>query len=132
MKLQITKIKETCLYVSDLEATKEFYHDKLGLPLITLVKNRHVFFRAGSSVLLCFIAETTKQEERLPPHYGEGQLHFAFEVPENQYEVWKEKVQKAGIKIEQEMLWRANIKSFYFRDPDGHLAEIVTHALWDY
>jgi len=131
MELQIAKIKETCLYVADLEVTKNFYHDKLGLPVIALVKNNHVFFRAGSSVLLCFIAETAKKKKQLPPHYGQGHLHFAFEVSSEQYEAWKEKVQKAGIKIEQEVTWKPEVHSFYFRDPDGHLAEMITGSLWE-
>jgi len=53
----------------------------MGLSIIGFVENRHIFFRAGSSVLLCFNPETTKKEERLPPHFGTGQLHFAFEAP---------------------------------------------------
>jgi catechol 2,3-dioxygenase-like lactoylglutathione lyase family enzyme len=131
MQPRFTRIKETCLYVKDLEATRVFYHEKLGLEVIGSVKDRHVFFRAGESVLLCFIAESTKEEGTLPPHYGSGHLHFAFETSAEYYPVWKEKIEKQGIKIEQEVTWKGNRKSFYFRDPDGHLAEIVMEGIWD-
>lgn len=130
--LHFTRIKETCLYVKDLEATKEFYHGKLGLEVIGFVSDRHVFFRAGESVLLCFIADSTKPTGgTLPAHYGSGNLHFAFETTDEEYEKWKEQIRRVGIDIEQETTWRDNRKSFYFRDPDGNLAEIVMQGIWD-
>ncbi len=128
--LPINHIKETCLYVKDLEATRHFYHEVMGLSLIGFVENRHVFFKAGSSVLLCFNAETTKNDERLPPHFGEGNLHFAFEVPNDAYESWKEHLMTQNVAIEQEVTWRDNLKSFYFRDPDHHCVEIVMVGIW--
>lgn len=97
--MKVIGIKETCIYVSDLERTKEFYSAKLGLPLISLVKNRHVFFRAGSSVLLCFIADQTKKEKELPPHGATGSVHFAFEVSANEYTKALQHIKNAGITI---------------------------------
>jgi len=129
--LPINQIKETCLYVKDLTASKVFYHDLLGFPIIGSVANRHVFFRAGSSILLCFNATTTKNDTKLPPHFGEGQLHFAFEVPNDAYEDWKKHITQNNILIEKEVIWRKNLKSFYFRDPDKHCVEIVMVGIWD-
>jgi catechol 2,3-dioxygenase-like lactoylglutathione lyase family enzyme len=84
--MQISRIKETCIYISDLQRTKAFYAGQLGLPLISLVAGRHVFFRAGESVLLCFVAEQTINEKALPPHGASGSVHFAFEVTESNYD----------------------------------------------
>ena len=130
MSLSFTKIKETALYVKDLDATRQFYHEQLGLPVVSHVEGRHIFFRAGESMLLCFIAEATKQDENLPPHYGSGQLHFAFETEVDHYEDWKNKIREMGLTIEKEVLWRKNLKSFYFRDPDNHSVEIVMRGIW--
>jgi len=127
----IRQIKETCLYVKDLEKTKHFYHDLLGLPIIGMVKNRHVFFKAGTSVLLCFLPEVTKAETEIPPHYGYGKLHLAFEVDEEDYLNWKQKIENAEIKIVQEYTWKNGLHSFYFEDPDEHLLEIVPKGLWE-
>lgn len=129
--LQINQIKETCLYVHDLAKTKAFYHDKLQLPIIGFVENSHIFFRAGSSVLLCFIAENSKHKKQLPPHYGVGHLHFAFEVSDEQYAIWKSHLPTIGIPIIQEVSWKNNTKSFYFKDPDNHVGEIVMVGMWD-
>ncbi|MDZ7693786.1 MAG: VOC family protein [Balneolaceae bacterium] len=83
--MQFSQIKETCLYVQDLDKTEAFYKNKLQLDVIGKEEGRHVFFRVGSSVLLCFIADATKKEDVLPAHYGQGSLHIAFEVPKEQY-----------------------------------------------
>lgn len=129
--MEIKKIKETCLYVTDLEESKDFYTGKLGFKLIGEVKDRHVFFRAGASVLLCFIAEASEKGGNLPPHHGSGQLHLAFEVEKKQYAAWKDKVKSVGISIEQEYDWGGGFLSFYFRDPDQHLLEVVMEGMWE-
>lgn len=128
--MNIKKIKETCLYVKDLAESKAFYHGKLGF-VIGELEGRHVFFRVGSSVLLCFIAEVSEKSGTLPPHFGEGQLHLAFEVEKEQYRPWKQKVQNLGIPIEQEYNWGGGFLSFYFRDPDEHLLEIIMEGMWE-
>jgi catechol 2,3-dioxygenase-like lactoylglutathione lyase family enzyme len=129
--MEIKKIKETCLYVADLEASKRYYHNKIGFEVIGEVKGRHVFFRAGASVLLCFISEASKESKVLPPHFGTGHLHLAFEVEKEQYEPWKNKIKDAGIAIEQEYDWGGGFLSFYFRDPDQHLLEVVMEGMWE-
>jgi len=130
MAIKVTRIKETCLYVKDLQKTYEFYHGKLGLPLINFTEDRHVFFKAGSSVLLCFNPEATAAEDKLPPHFGSGQLHFALEVLPENYQAAREHLQKQGIEIEHEQEW-GDLRSLYFRDPDGHLVEIVMKDIWN-
>lgn len=127
----ILQIKESCLYVKDLDRTEAFYHRKLGLPLLRKKKGRHVFFRAGTSVLLCFIASATREEKNLPPHYASGHQHLAFEVAPSEYHVWKQKVLNAGITIEHEQPWKHGLHSFYFQDPDEHVLEIVPQGIWE-
>ena len=58
--MNFIKIKDTCLYIKDLERAREFYHEILELPLISYVEGKHIFFRAGSSVLLCFNPDDSK------------------------------------------------------------------------
>ncbi|WP_258099615.1 VOC family protein [Marinoscillum pacificum] len=128
--MEFTQIKETCLYVSDLDQSYAFYHDKLGLPLISKVPNRHVFFRLGTSVLLCFIAEATKGEKELPPHFASGKQHIAFEVAKDNYNETKEKFKVLGIEITHCQKWPGSYESFYLEDPDGHVLEIVPEGMW--
>lgn len=128
---QVTQIKETALYVRDLDRTEDFYHNKLQFEVISREEDRHIFFKVGSSILLCFLADVTKESETLPPHYGKGKMHFAFEVPKEKYRETKEWIRENGIDIEHEQDWGDEYQSFYFRDPDGHSLEIVPAGMWD-
>ena len=129
--MQFNQIKETCLYVQDLDRTEKFYSEILDLEVISRSKGRHIFFKAGTSVLLCFIAEATKQENNLPGHFGEGNMHIAFELPKEKYDDTKAELKSVGIEIEHEQQWSDEYRSFYFRDPDGHSIEIVPAGMWD-
>ncbi len=129
--LSFGHIKETCLYIKDLDKAEAFYHHKLGLPLVSKEPDRHIFFRAGSSMLLCFIADNTRNETRFPAHFGEGKQHMAFGVPLKDYETWKSRFIELGIDITHEHTWSSDLKSFYFEDPDGNVLEVVPDELWD-
>jgi catechol 2,3-dioxygenase-like lactoylglutathione lyase family enzyme len=129
--MKFIHIKETCIYISDLEKTKSFYADKLGLEVIAMVEGMHVFFRAGNSVLLCFIKGVPEKNTHTPPHGATGQIHFAFEVNTNEYEDAKNEIIQKGISIEHEHEWKNNLLSFYFRDPDNNLVEIAQKGIWE-
>ena len=129
--MQFTHIKETCLYIHDLDKAQEFYHDKLGLPIIDREDGRYIFFRVGASVLLCFVPEKSKTQTNLPPHYGFGDIHLAFECNANDYQAWKNKLIAVGIEITHETTWKHGALSFYFQDPEGNVLEIVQPGIWD-
>jgi len=128
--MSILKIKESVLYCRNLEETREFYHEVLGFPVIDFVEGHHIFFSAGTTVLLCFNPETSKLKKSPPPHYARGPQHIAFEVKEADYVNWNEKLQKLNIEIIDEITWDNGLKSFYFRDPDSHILEIVPRGIW--
>ena len=130
--MNITKIKETCLYVNDLEQCKAFYQDKLGLELINYVPGKHIFFNAGGSVLLIFNPSDSKTKLSPPAHYGGGKQHFAFEVRKSDYQDAKAEIRKKGIAIIDEVTWQSGEESFYFNDPEGNVLEIVPdRGIWD-
>ncbi len=126
------RIKETCFYARDLKAIKTFYHDVLGLPVISHLEEKHIFFRAGESVLLCFNPDDSRNKKSPPAHFASGKLHFAFEVREEDYEAEKYKLEGAGVKIIDEVTWPTGKRSFYFEDPAGNVLEIVPeNGIWD-
>jgi catechol 2,3-dioxygenase-like lactoylglutathione lyase family enzyme len=129
-RLKIRQIKETCIYSRDLEAMKAFYHDLLGLNIIHYLPGKHIFFRAGASVLLCFNPDDSRQKVSPPAHYAEGKYHFAFEVSTDAYEAHKEAIRKKGIVIRDEVTWQNGQLSFYFEDPAGNVLEIVPEGIW--
>jgi catechol 2,3-dioxygenase-like lactoylglutathione lyase family enzyme len=130
--MKFLRIKETCLYVHDLDAAQRFYNGKLGMEVINYVPGKHIFFRAGSSVLLCFNPEDSRQKKSPPAHYGEGKQHFAFEVPQADYAESRRSILSLGIEITDEVEWSNGQKSFYFEDPEGNVLEILPEgAIWD-
>lgn len=130
--MEFLKIKETCLYVHDLEKAKHFYHEVLGMPVINYVEGKHLFLRAGQSVLLLFNPEDSKEKTSPPAHYGGGRQHFAFEVSANAYTQSKDEISGKGIAIIDEITWKSGQMSFYFNDPEGNVLEILPEGgIWD-
>jgi catechol 2,3-dioxygenase-like lactoylglutathione lyase family enzyme len=130
--MNFLKIKETCLYVHDLEVSRKFYCGTLGLSEISYVKEKHLFLRAGHSVLLLFNPEDSKNKISPPAHYGGGKQHFAFEVADGNYMAAKAEVISKGISVTEEITWKSGKKSFYFNDPEGNVLEIVPDTgIWE-
>ncbi|NJN41779.1 MAG: glyoxalase [Flammeovirgaceae bacterium] len=129
--MNLLSIKETCIYWEDLEGAKSFYHNKLGLPVIHYAPAKHIFFRAGMSVLLCFNPTDSANKKSPPAHFSSGKYHFAFEVAAAEYNHHKKEIIQLGIKIIEEVTWSNGQESFYFEDPEGNVLEIVPKGIWD-
>lgn len=130
--MKYLKIKETCLYIHDLEKAKDFYHALLGLPVINYLAGKHLFLRVGESALLLFNPEDSKQKTSPPAHFGGGKQHFAFEISGTEYVDAKAEITGKGIEIIDEITWDSGKKSFYFNDPEGNVLEILPEkGVWD-
>jgi catechol 2,3-dioxygenase-like lactoylglutathione lyase family enzyme len=129
--MNFTQIKETCIYAVNLDKMLDFYHNLLELPIISNVRNKHIFFRAGSSVLLCFNSEDSRNKKSPPAHFAEGKPHFALEVRSEEYEQTKSTLQSKGITITAKVIWENGQESFYFEDPAGNVLEIVPCGIWN-
>jgi catechol 2,3-dioxygenase-like lactoylglutathione lyase family enzyme len=129
--IPILKVLETCLYVQDLDRTRQFYEHVLGLHVVAYTPGRHVFFRAGESMLLCFLPDDSRAQQNLPEHWGQGHLHFAFQVPAGAaYDAAKIHLEQQRIRLEHEEFWPSGQRSVYFRDPDLNCVELAEQGLW--
>jgi catechol 2,3-dioxygenase-like lactoylglutathione lyase family enzyme len=99
--------------------------------VISRVEERHIFFRCGKSVLLCFLNKATIKEKNLPPHYAIGRQHIALEVSKHLYFKTKQELLDAGVELVHTEPWGTEHESTYFYDPDGHVLEIVPTGMWD-
>lgn len=133
----IAGVLETVLYARDLERAAAFYEEVLGFPLIAGDGKRfHGFHAGGRQVLLIFQHGATLEsapatgEGTIPPHDGSGAQHIGFAIAAKDYEPWKWHLAGAGVIIESEASWARGGRSLYFRDPDGHLLELVTPGIW--
>jgi catechol-2,3-dioxygenase len=129
--MNFLKIKETCIYIRDLEKARKFYTEVLELPVINYLPGKHLFLRAGDSVLLLFNPEDSKTKLSPPAHYGGGRQHFALEVSKLDYPEIKKKIISKSITIIDQVKWK-NAESFYFKDPEGNILEILPDSgIWD-
>jgi catechol 2,3-dioxygenase-like lactoylglutathione lyase family enzyme len=66
----------------------------------------------------------------IPPHDGEGTTHLAFTIPTESEAEWTTHLAANQVSIESRVTWPLGGFSLYFRDPDGHLLELVTPGCW--
>ncbi len=129
--LPIPGILETCLYVDDLPAAKDFYGRVLGLTCVSEQPDRHLFFRCGRGMLLLFRPEVSRRESAdVPPHGADGPGHLAFSMSKAEQENWAARLNQEGVAIEQRTRWPGGGLSIYFRDPSGNSLEFATPGIW--
>jgi catechol 2,3-dioxygenase-like lactoylglutathione lyase family enzyme len=126
----IRQLVEAALYVDDLDRAEAFYGEVLGLERIGREEGRHVFFRAGASVVLLFLAETTLRGDTLPAHGAHGPGHMAFGVAAEDFNAWEARLESEGFPVEHVAEWPRGGRSLYVRDPAGNSIELVTPGIW--
>ncbi|GAB4035420.1 VOC family protein [Spirosoma gilvum] len=106
------------LETNDLETTKQFYQQRLGLPLLAQSPDR-VVFQAGWTELVF-----RQAEQPIAPY------HFAFNVPLytlEQYQLWFDlpyiDTWSPGCRIANFPNWKA--RASYFPDPTGNVVEFI-------
>ncbi len=133
---RIHGVVETILYVADLARAAEFYRTVLGLTRMTGDDVRFDAFDAGERrVLLLFKRGATLEPTPvsggvIPPHDGTGPQHIGFAIAAADYEAWRTRLQKLDVIIASEATWDRGGRSLFFRDPDGHLLELITPGIW--
>lgn len=134
--MQPSRILESALYVTDLDAAQAFYGDVLGLEVIAKAANRHVFFRCGDGVLLLFDAQATREPPKpdarlpVPPHGTTGEGHLCFAATASGIAAWKQRLEARGVAIEADFEWPNGGRSIYFRDPSGNSIEFAEPRIW--
>ncbi|MDZ8078435.1 MAG: VOC family protein [Nostoc sp. DcaGUA01] len=110
----------TFFYTHDLNASTEFYEQKLGLELWLDQGTCRIYSVTGSGYLgLCQASETSI----LSP---ENQSSVIFTLVTQQVDEWFEYLQERGIKFEKPptINEKYNIYHCFLRDPSGYLIEI--------
>ena len=132
---KLTGVLETALYVDDVARAADFYRALFEFDTLFQNERGAGLSVAGRQVLLLFRKGGTTDaivSERgvIPPHDGDGNLHMAYSIPEDSRSAWEQRLQEQGVAIESHYRWELGGTSVYFRDPDGHLIELVTPGCW--
>jgi catechol 2,3-dioxygenase-like lactoylglutathione lyase family enzyme len=128
-------ILETCLDVTDLDRSRNFYTGLFGYA-VTKSDDRFCAFSIGErQVLILFRRGSDPQGTRLPfgfipAHGSSGVGHIGFSIPKDSVAAWQSRLAEQGVPIESSFTWPAGGTSVYFRDPDGHLLELLTPGVW--
>ena len=131
------------LGTKDMEATRVFYEDVLGFPLVRadLVeiadqgRMKHYFFDVGNGQLMGFMSG--EDVNGYPKDFdaginkglglAPGVYHFAFDAEtENDLARIQQHLESRGIKVRGPVDHEGWCKSIYFRDPNGLQLEVCT------
>ena len=130
-------VKETCLYVSDLARSVNFYSGLFGFEIIESQPRFCALSVAGEHVLLLFLQGASLSptamnggEGFIPPHDAAGPAHVGLAVGPHELPTWEKALQDRGTIVESRVSWPRGGSSIYFRDPDGHLLELLTPGVW--
>lgn len=128
--LRVNGILETSLYVESAARSAEFYRRIFGFeplePSAPLDDDTRLCpMRAGDrSVLLLFKRGATGDTD------ASGTIHIAFGIGRSDLAAWEQWLTQQRIPIESRKTWKYGGEALYFRDPDGHLLEVVTPGVW--
>ncbi len=125
------------LYVQDVSRAADFYHNLFGFPVLLSNERIAALDVEGPQVLLLFKQGASSEPMTvpggglLPPHDGEGTSHVAFAIQKSDLGRWERWLQEQDVEVESKVEWERGGRSLYFRDPDGHLLELVTPGVWE-
>ena len=125
------------LYVQDVSRASAFYHNLFGFPVLVSKERIAALDVEGKQILLLFKQGASSEPMTvqggglLPPHDSKGTSHLAFAIQESDVPQWERWLHEHDVEVESEIEWERGGRSLYFRDPDGHLLEIVTPGVWE-
>ena len=124
------------LYVKDVSRAAAFYHTLFGFPVLVSKERFAALDVEGKQILLLFKHGASSEPNNVPgglvpPHDSEGTSHVAFAIQQSDVQRWERWLREQDVEVESEVEWERGGRSLYFRDPDGHLLEVVTPGVWE-
>jgi catechol 2,3-dioxygenase len=129
MRYKIKRTGHLVLRVKDLERSRRFFTEIMGLPVVANNDNRMLFFSSdvGDNHHMLAIRQA-EEGAPLPAENQVGMAHVAYELGsfaelQEAYKVIKER----GVKI-RHAVFHGVTKSVYFYDPDGNMFELYCNV----
>ena len=131
---------EFAFFVKDLSKASAFYEAVLGLAKFRESDVGCVFLVAERQLLLLVTEEKARVPSETPggvvppclvgPGEARGAGHIAFAIADTELDAWRTRLESHGVEVLSEVAWEPGGRSLYFRDPDGHILELVTPGVW--
>lgn len=135
-----TRLHHNAYVTRDMEATRHFYEDLIGMPLVAtwceadelfgkLRVYCHCFFGLADGSALAFFQFADREDQELfgPPMAASPFHHIALNVDQATQAMVEERVRKAGFKEPNfYVLEHGYCRSIYVTDPNGMILELTT------
>lgn len=134
--MKINGVVETAVHVENVARSADFYQRLFGFPSLAADDRFCALAVPGNAVFLIFrkggsLDPIHTPGGMIPPHGGSGHLHFAFKISAESLADCERELVELGVAIESKVDWPRGGSSLYFRDPDGHLVELITPGCWE-
>lgn len=116
LRIKATGVDHVVVHVEDVSRAKGFYVDLLGMEVAHEHDGR-VFLRCGQQQVGLFKGRQPASESA-----GRDLNHIALQVESGSYEEVKAALEAAGIAVSGR---KGDLRCIYFRDPDGHMIQIL-------
>ncbi len=119
---QIRQIDYTVIFTRDMAAMRRFYETVMEFPLLRVLSERWVEYRAGANTLALSAPGRFGDPPAAP---GAASLQLAFRVPPPAVAECAATLQARGVELVSPLTDHAfGHRTIFFRDPDGNLIEI--------
>ena len=127
--LPVTAISELVLEVSDLDAARTFYRDKLGF-------EETLYGEGAEGRYWYLVGETARlglwtEQVGLAGGRGGDHVHYAFSVSDDEIEPLKKRFEGNGVEVEGPIQLGPG-RAIYVTDPDGNVVEFWSQDLAEY
>ena len=117
LDIKTTGIDHVVLWVSDLERSKRFYIDLLGMKVHHESDWQSFLWSGGEQQVALF-----EQRDGSPVKTGAELNHMALRVEPASYEDVQARLEQEGIEVSGRP---GNPECIYFHDPDGHRLQLL-------
>ena len=114
--IQATGVDHVVLHVNDVQRSKKFYTDILGMTVYR-EGGGQVFMHAGAQGVALFESESV-----VPFEAATDLNHLALNVADGTYETLKADLERHGVVVTGRP---GEDHCIYFRDPDGHRLQLM-------
>jgi len=115
-------LRHLALNVANIQKMTDFYVDVIGMKIEWQPDPKNVYLTTGSDNLALHEVESVVRGVTSMDHFG-----FVVQTAD-EVDQWAEKIKKAGFKLTKEpKTHRDGARSFYFRDPEENLIQIIYH-----